>query len=54
MFTQFGITTSTLSPLHLFQFADDAAVVTEHEQENHTLLKSFHEMVYLGKHDNQS
>ena len=38
MFTQYGFTTSTLSPLHWFQFADDAAVVTGHEQENQTLL----------------
>ena len=41
MFTQFGFTTSTLSPLHWFQFADDAAVVTGHEQENQTLLNHF-------------
>ena len=41
MFTQFGFTTSTLPPLHSFQFADDAAVVTGHEQENQTLLNHF-------------
>ena len=41
MFTQFGFTTSTLSPLHWFQFADDAAVVTGNEQEKKTLLYRF-------------
>ena len=41
MFIQFGFTTSTLSPLHWFQFADDAAVVTGHEQVNQTLLNHF-------------
>ena len=41
MFTQFGFKTSTLSPLHWFQFADGAAVVTGHEQENRTLSNHF-------------
>ena len=41
MFSQFGFTTSTLSPLHWFQFANDAAVVTGHQQENQTLLNLF-------------
>ena len=41
MFTQFEFTTSTLSPLHWFQFAGDAVVVTGHEQENQTLLNHF-------------
>ena len=34
MFSQFGFTTSTISPLHWFQFADDAAVVIGNEQES--------------------
>ena len=38
MCTQCECTVSTLSPLHWFQFADVAAVVTGHEQENQTLL----------------
>ena len=37
-FTPFGFGTSTLSPLHCFQFANDAAVVTEHGKEKQTLL----------------
>ena len=30
-----------MSPVHWFQFADDAAVITAQESENHNLLCSF-------------
>jgi len=41
IFTQCGFTTSTLFPIHWFQFAGDAVVVTGHEQDNQTLLNHF-------------
>ena len=40
-FNQFGFSTSSLNPLHWFQFADDAAVITSLENENQILLNHF-------------
>ena len=40
-FRQFGFTINSLYPLHWFQFADDAAVITGLENENQTLLNHF-------------
>ena len=40
-FTQFGFSTSSLNPLHWFQFADDATVITSLENENQLLLNHF-------------
>ena len=40
-FTQFGFSISSLNPLHWFQFADDAAVITSLEHENQLLLNHF-------------
>ena len=40
-FAQFGFSTASLTPLHWFQFADDAAVITSLEQENQLLLNHF-------------
>ena len=40
-FNQFGFTIGSLSPVHWFQFADDAAVITGLENENQILLNHF-------------
>ena len=40
-FTQFGFSTNFLHPIHWFQFADDAAVITGLERENQVLLNHF-------------
>ena len=40
-FNQFGFTIGSLSPVHWFQFADDAAVTTGLENENQILLNHF-------------
>ena len=40
-FKQFGFSTSSLLPIHWFQFADDAAVITGLENENQILLNHF-------------
>ena len=40
-YRQFGFSFSLLNPLHWFQFADDAAVVTSLESENQHLLNRF-------------
>ena len=40
-FTQFGFSTSSLNPLHWFQFADNAAVITSLEHENQLFLNHF-------------
>ncbi|XP_065066053.1 uncharacterized protein LOC135691968 [Rhopilema esculentum] len=40
-FNQFGFYTNSLNPVHWFQFADDAAVVTGQENENQILLNHF-------------
>ena len=40
-FKQFGFSTSSLLPIHWFQFADDAAVITGLENENQILLNNF-------------
>ena len=40
-FNQFGFSTNSLNPLHWFQFADDAAVITSLENENQILLNHF-------------
>ena len=40
-YSQFGFSTSLLNPLHWFQFADDAAVITGQESENQHLLNRF-------------
>ena len=38
---QFGFSTSSLLPIHWFQFVDDAAVITGLENENQILLNHF-------------
>ena len=40
-FTQFGFTIDSLSPVHWFHFANDAAVITGLENENQILLNHF-------------
>ena len=40
-FKQFGFSTSSLLPIHWFQFADDAAVITGLENKNQILLNHF-------------
>ena len=40
-FAQFGFSTNFLHPIHWFQFADDAAVITGLERENQVLLNHF-------------
>ena len=40
-FKQFGFTINSLYPVHWFQFADDAAVITGLENENQMLLNHF-------------
>ena len=40
-FKQFGFSTNPLCPVHWFQFADDAAVITGLESENQMLLNHF-------------
>ena len=40
-FNQFGFTLGSLSPIHWFQLADDAAVITALENENQILLNQF-------------
>ena len=40
-FKQFGFAISPIHPIHWFQFADDAAVITSLEQENQILLNHF-------------
>ena len=40
-FKQFGFSASSLLPIHWFQFADDAAVITGLENENQILLNHF-------------
>ena len=40
-FKQFGFTINSLYPVHWFQFADDAAVITGLENENQILLNHF-------------
>ena len=40
-FRQFGFSSAFLNPLHWFQFADDAAVITGQESENEHLLNRF-------------
>ena len=40
-FTQSGFSTSSLNPLHWFQFADGAAVITRQEHDNQLLLSHF-------------
>ena len=40
-FKKFGFSTSSLLPIHWFQFADDAAVITGLENENQILLNHF-------------
>ena len=45
-FKQFGFTTSSLYPIHLFQFADDAAVITGCENGNQILL-------HMGRYDHK-
>ena len=40
-FKQFGFSTSSLLPIHWFQCADDAAVITGLEKENQGLLNHF-------------
>ena len=40
-FNQFGFSIGSLSPVHWFQFTDDAAVITSLEKENQLLLNHF-------------
>ena len=40
-YRQFGFTCNFLNPIHWFQFADDAAVITDQECENQHLLNRF-------------
>ena len=40
-YSQFGFSFKTLNPIHWFQFADDAAVITSQESENQHLLNRF-------------
>ena len=40
-FKQFGFTINSLYPVHWFQFADDATIITDLENENQTLLNHF-------------
>ena len=40
-FNQFGFSIGSLSPVHWFQIADDAAVITSLEKENQLLLNHF-------------
>ena len=40
-YQQFGFSFKLMNPAHWFQFADDAAVITAQESENHNLLYSF-------------
>ena len=40
-FKQFGFNVSSIHPIHWFQFADDAAVITSLEHENQILLNHF-------------
>ena len=40
-FNQFGFSIGFLSPVHWFQFADDAAAITGLEKENQLLLNNF-------------
>lgn len=40
-YRQFGFSNKFLNPLHWFQFADDAAVITGQESENQHLLNRF-------------
>ena len=40
-YRQFGFTLNFLNPIHWFQFADDAAVITGQESENQHLLNRF-------------
>ncbi len=40
-YRQFGFTFNFLNPIHWFQFADDAAVITGQESENQHLLNRF-------------
>ena len=41
IFKQFGFTSNSVYPVHWFQFADDAAVITGLENENQILLNHF-------------
>ena len=40
-YSQFGFSFKMLNPIHWFQFADDAAVITSQESENQHLLNRF-------------
>ena len=40
-YQQFGFSGKLLNPVHWFQFADDAAVITSQESENQHLLNRF-------------
>ena len=40
-YRQFGFSFKLLNPIHWFQFADDAAVISSHESENQHLLNRF-------------
>ena len=40
-YRQFGFSLQLLNPIHWFQFADDAAVITGQESENQHLLNRF-------------
>ena len=40
-YRQFGFSLQFLNPIHWFQFADDAAVITRQESENQHLLNRF-------------
>ena len=40
------------NPIHWFQFADDAAVISSQVNENQILLNRFHSKVSMGQYDN--
>ena len=40
-YRQFGFSLKFLNPIHWFQFADDAAVISDQESENQHLIKRF-------------
>ena len=52
-YRQFGFTFNFFNPIHWFQFADDAAVITGQDFENQHLKPLFN-LVSMGKHDNPS
>ena len=50
-YRQFGFTFNFPNPIHWFQFADDAAVITGQECENHTYWTVYN-LVSMVEYDN--